>query len=124
MLFPNDVMYTKDHVWVLIEGNTAKVGITDYAQDQMGSASLIDLPEVGNQIEAGEVLAEIEASLENAEVICPLSGEVVEVNEELDYSPEMLNDDPYGTWIAELALSDPEEAEDLIDADEYEDYVI
>ena len=121
MFYPDDVKYTKDHIWALIDGDSARIGITDYAQDMYGELLYIGLPEVGTRLCAGDVLAEIEASDTNTDIICPLSGEVVSVNDDLEDSPELINEDPYGAWIVEIEMSDPDESDDLIEADEYEE---
>jgi len=121
MFYPNDILYSREHTWALVDGDTAKIGITDYAQDQMGEIFSIELPEEGGQFSAGDVLCEVESSSSFSEIICPLSGDVIAVNEELIDSPELMNDDPYTNWIVELQLSDTDEIEDLIDADEYEE---
>lgn len=121
MFYPDDVKYTRDHTWALIDGDTAKIGITDFAQDMFGEMLYIGLPEVGTRLTVGDVLAEIEAFDTNTDILSPLSGEVISVNDNLEDSPELLNEDPYGAWIVEIELSDPDEADDLIDADEYEE---
>ena len=121
MFYPNDILYSREHTWALVDGDTDKIGITDYAQDQMGEIFSIELPEEGGQFSAGDVLCEVESSSSFSEIICPLSGDVIAVNEELIDSPELMNDDPYTNWIVELQLSDTDEIEDLIDADEYEE---
>ena len=118
MGFPADLKYTKDHVWVKVEGDTAKVGITDFAQEQLGDILFVDLPEEGAELTAGEVFTEIESSKTASEVPAPVSGEVVAVNEDLDDSPEAINEDAYAAWIVEVKVTDG--LDDLISAADYE----
>lgn len=120
MNHPDELLYTADHAWVLIEGDTAKIGITDYAQDQLGDILFVDLPAVGDTVGIGETLFEVESAKTASEVPSPLSGEISAVNEELDDSPELINEDPYVNWIVQLLFEDDSEVGDLISADEYE----
>lgn len=119
MEFPSELKYTKEHVWVKVNGNTAKIGITDYAQEQLGDILFVDLPAVGDQVNVGETFTEVESSKTATEVASPVTGEIVAVNEELDDSPEAINDDAYEAWIIEVEVSDG--IEDLLTAEEYED---
>ncbi|MBR3004127.1 MAG: glycine cleavage system protein GcvH [Lachnospiraceae bacterium] len=123
MYNPDDVKYSSEHTWAQIEGDTARIGITDYGQECMGDVLYIDFPNVGVNIGAGEVLLEIETSDTGQTVYSPLSGEVTAINRDVDDSPELINEDPYGAWIVEMILSDPDEEDDLMDADEYEEYL-
>lgn len=120
MNFPADVKYTKDHVWVKVDGDTAKIGITDYAQDQLGDILFVDLPEEGDTLEKGENFTEVESSKTASEVPAPISGEVVAVNELLDDEPEAINDDAFESWIVEIKIEDATELDDLMDAAAYE----
>ncbi len=120
MNFPTDVKYTKDHVWVKVDGDTAKIGITDYAQDQLGDILFVDLPEEGDSLEKGENFTEVESSKTSSEVPAPISGEVVAVNELLDDEPEAINDDAFEAWIVEIKIEDATELDDLMDAAAYE----
>jgi len=120
MGYPTDLKYTKEHVWVKVEGDNVKLGITDYAQDQLGDILFVDLPEVGTTFAAGEVFTEIESSKTASEVPAPVAGEVVAVNEELDDSPENINEDAYAAWIVELKVSNASELDDLLSASDYE----
>ena len=120
MNFPADVKYTKDHVWVKVDGDTAKIGITDYAQDQLGDILFVDLPEEGDSLEKGENFTEVESSKTASEVPAPISGEVVAVNELLDDEPEAINDDAFDAWIVEVKIEDATELDDLMDAAAYE----
>ena len=120
MSFPADLKYTSEHVWVKVEGDTAKLGITEFAQDQLGDILFVDLPEVGATFSAGDVFTEIESSKTASEVPMPVGGEIVAVNEELDDSPENINEDAYAAWIVEVKMSDASELDALITAEAYE----
>ena len=118
--YPEDLRYHEEHDWARIEGDQATLGITWYAQDSLGEVVFWDPPEVGKQIEAGDSYAEVESVKAVSDVIAPLSGEVVEVNEALGDAPETINGDPYGEgWMIKIKVSDPSEQEDLMDADAY-----
>ena len=120
MTFPADLKYTSEHVWVKVEGDTAKLGITEFAQDQLGDILFVDLPEVGATFSAGDVFTEIESSKTASEVPMPVGGEIVAVHEELDDSPENINEDAYAAWIVEVKMSDASELDALITAEAYE----
>ena len=117
--------YTKDHEWVqVLEDGTVLVGISDYAQKELGDLAYVELPEVGSEFSRGDVLCELESVKAVSEVYAPVSGEVVEVNEELEDSPELLNEDPYENWIAKLKPSNlKEELKELMDAEAYAEYL-
>ena len=118
---PDNLKYHKEHAWVRVSGSKATIGITDYAQEELGDIVYIDLPEVDSSVEANQEISEIESTKATSPVIAPVSGTVLEVNEELADSPEIINEDPYDKgWIAVLELSDPKELDDLMDASEYE----
>jgi glycine cleavage system H protein len=117
---PQDRRYTDQHEWVLLENGTARVGITDYAQDALGDVVFVDLPEVGRRVETGETIAEIESTKSVAELYAPISGELVDVNAALPDAPETVNSDPYGDgWFVVIAPRDPEEVDALLDAEAY-----
>jgi glycine cleavage system H protein len=121
---PDDVKYHREHQWVRVEGKRASVGITDYAQEELGDIVYIELPEVGVEVAAEEDVTEIESTKTTAPLIAPVSGRIVEVNEELKDAPELMNEDPYGKgWIITIEMSDPAEAEELMDAKEYEEFL-
>lgn len=120
MTYPAELKYTKEHVWVKVEGDTAKMGITDFAQDQLGEILYVDLQETGTTLSAGDIFTEVESSKTTSEVPTPLSGEIVAVNEELDDSPENVNEDAYAAWIVEIKMSDTSELDALISAADYE----
>jgi glycine cleavage system H protein len=120
--YPSDLKYHADHDWARIDGDTATFGITWYAQDQLGEVVFFDPPAVGTAVTKDQPYAEVESVKAVSDVIAPLSGEVTEVNEGLSGNPENVNDDPYGEgWMVRVKLSDPSEADDLMDADAYEE---
>ena len=114
-----DLMYSKEHEWVKVEGNKAYIGITDYAQQALGDIVFVELPEVGDEMNAGDLLGTVESVKSVSDIYSPVSGKVVEVNEELEDAPEAINEDPYGSWIAVIELSDTTELEELMDEDAY-----
>ncbi|MCL2332170.1 MAG: glycine cleavage system protein GcvH [Actinomycetia bacterium] len=121
MIIPSEFKYTRDHEWVKIESDQATVGISDYAQDQLGGLVFVNLPTVGEAFEAGAVFGEVESVKSVSELLAPLSGEVVATNTELESAPETINDDPYGAgWIVKFTLSDPAQVDGLLDASAYE----
>lgn len=116
---PTELKYTKSHEWVAIDGDTATVGITDHAQDLLGDMVYIELPEVGDSLEAGKECAVVESVKAASDVYSPLSGEVVEINESLADSPETVNSDPYGGWLFKVKMSNAVEADSMLDAAAY-----
>ncbi len=118
--YPDDVRYHAEHDWARIEGERATFGITWYAQDSLGDVVFFDPPEVGASVTKGEPYTEVESVKAVSDVIAPLSGEIVAVNEEAAEDPELINGDPYGKgWMVEVKLTDPSEADDLLDAGAY-----
>jgi glycine cleavage system H protein len=111
--------YSKEHEWAKVEGDRAYVGITDYAQDQLGDIVFVELPDIDDELTADDRLGVIESVKAVADVRCPLAGRVVEVNEELEATPESVNQQPYEAWIAVLEIADKKELEDLMSAEEY-----
>ncbi|MFN4013014.1 MAG: glycine cleavage system protein GcvH [Aquificaceae bacterium] len=115
-----DRYYTKDHEWALIKGNKAWIGITDFAQKELGDVVYIDLPQVGESYESGDTIANVESVKSVSPIYSPLSGTVIEVNETLSDEPHLINESPYEDgWIAVIELSDPMEVEDLMPAEDY-----
>ena len=112
--------YTEKHDWIRVEGEFAYIGITDFAQDQLGEILFIEMPEVGDEISAGKEYGVIESSKVASDLISPISGEVVEINERLDDEPEYINEDAYDAWIVKVKLSDIDELDSLINAESYE----
>lgn len=118
---PNNLKYTKDHEWVKIDGDIATVGITDYAQDQLGDIVFVDIQTMGETLEREEIFGAIEAVKTVADAFMPVSGEVVEVNPDLEGAPESVNKDPYGAgWMIKVKMSNPEEVNELLSAEEYQ----
>ncbi len=121
---PEDLKYQKEHTWVRVSGKKATVGVTDYAQDALGDIVYIDLPEVDTDVEANSEIGEIESTKATSSIISPVSGRVIEVNEDLSESPETINEDPYGKgWIAIIEIEDLSELDDMMDSTEYAKYV-
>jgi len=119
--YPDDLLYHAEHDWARVEGDEAVFGITWYAQDSMGEVVFFDPPKVGAQVSKDSPYTEVESVKAVSDVICPLSGEVVAVNDELSDSPEKINEDPYGEgWLVRVKLSDPSEQEALLDAAAYQ----
>lgn len=120
MNFPKELKYTPEHIWVKAEGNTITVGISDFAQDELGDILFVDLPAAGDTFAAGEKFTEIETSKTTSELALPFAVEVVEVNEALDDEPEAINEDAYANWIAKFTVEDIAAVEALLDAAAYE----
>ncbi|MBS1128751.1 MAG: gcvH [Nitrospirae bacterium] len=121
---PDDIKYHREHAWVRVEGKNATIGITDMAQQQLGDIVYVDLPERDTETDADSELCEIESTKATSPVISPVSGRVLEVNEDLGDSPEIINEDPYGNgWIVVITMSDPSEVNDLMTRDEYEKFL-
>ena len=121
---PEDFRFHKEHTWARVSGKKATIGITDYAQESLGDIVYIDLPETDIEVTANTELTEIESTKATSTVIVPVSGTVIEVNEKLADSPEIINEDPYGKgWIAIINMDNPVEVDDLMDSEEYDAYV-
>jgi glycine cleavage system H protein len=119
---PEDLLYTKEHEWIRIAGDTGTVGITDHAQDELGDVVFVELPKVGDKLAAGKALGTIESVKAVSEIFCPVSGEVTEVNTSLVDAPETINADPYGKgWLVRLRIEKPNEG--LLSAKQYEEYI-
>jgi glycine cleavage system H protein len=123
MAYPAGYKYTKDHEWIEVAGDRGKVGITDYAQKQLGDVVYVELPDVGTRLKAGQSFGTIESVKAVSELYAPVSGEVLEVNTMLKDKPEQVNADPHASWMIVLKLTDPSEAADLLDASQYDDVV-
>lgn len=124
MQIPEDLKYTKDHEWARIEGDVVTIGITDYAQSELGDIVYVELPEVGNQTTQGESFGTIEAVKAVSDLFAPLSGEVIEVNTALTDQPEIINKDPYGEgWIIKIKISNPSEVDKLLNKEQYEELI-
>jgi glycine cleavage system H protein len=123
-MYPEDLRYSKEHEWIKIEGDRGTIGITDYAQQQLGDVVYVELPEVGATFSINDVFGSIESVKAVSELFCPLSGEVLEVNQETTDSPESVNQDPHGkAWLIVIRVTDPSEVENLMSASDYQKYV-
>ena len=120
MAYPGDLKYTKDHEWMRISGDVAEVGITNFAQEQLGDVVYVELPDVGRRVNAGESFGSIESVKAVSELFAPAAGEIVEVNPSLKDHPESVNKQPHETWMVRLRLSDPKAVESLLDSAAYE----
>lgn len=124
MEFPEELKYTEEHEWVLVEDDIVTIGITDFAQDSLGDVVFVELPEVGATLEAGKPFGVVESVKAVSDIYAPVSGEVVEVNEELPDAPETINTSPYEDgWMIKVKLSDKSQLDDLLDADDYQDFI-
>lgn len=123
-MYPENYLYSKDHEWVLFEDGIATIGITDYAQHELGDVVYVDLPAVGDSFDAGEPFGSVESVKAVSEVFCPVGGEVVEVNPALDATPELINQSPHQqAWMVKLRISNREELKELLGAEEYQEYL-
>ena len=121
MNFPDNIRYTSEHEWIRVEGDEAFVGITDYAQSELGEIVFIDVPTEGETVAQGEVFGSIEAVKTVSDLNMPVTGEVLEINGALDAQPELVNNDPYGEgWIIRISVKDPAELDNLMDAAAYQ----
>ncbi|HZH33797.1 MAG TPA: glycine cleavage system protein GcvH, partial [Pyrinomonadaceae bacterium] len=121
---PENLRYSKDHEWVRVEGETATIGISDYAQESLGDVVYVDLPKEGATFAAHESIGSVESVKAVSDIFTPVGGEVLEVNEALNDSPETVNSDPYGeAWMAKIRLSNPAEVDELMDAAAYQEYL-
>lgn len=124
MNFPENLKYTSEHEWIRKEGDVAYVGITDYAQSQLGDIVFVDVPTVGETLKKDEVFGTIEVVKTISDLFIPVSGEVIELNEQLEGNPELVNSDPYGEgWIIKVRLTEPKELDNLLDAAAYKKVV-
>jgi glycine cleavage system H protein len=124
MTFPENLKYTKDHEWILVEGKTGLVGVTEYAQGELGDVVFVELPKIGRQVKQGESFGTIEAVKAVSDLYAPVSGEIVAINMELEKSPELVNKDPYGDgWMIKISVKDPNELKNLHDVKAYRDLI-
>ncbi len=123
-MIPDDLRYSADHEWVKVEGKQAVIGITDYAQQELGDIVYLELPDVGTEVVMEEEVTEIESTKTTSPVLAPVSGTIIEINEELRESPQLINEDPYGKgWIAILKMTNPDDLDGLMSAKEYEEHI-
>tara|TARA_Y100000996_G_scaffold227913_1_gene179192 strand:+ start:361 stop:738 length:378 start_codon:yes stop_codon:yes gene_type:complete len=121
---PNDIKYTKEHEWVSLDGETATIGITDYAQSQLGDIVFVEFPDINSEINQNETFGVIEAVKTVADLFAPVSGEIIEVNSSLEDSPNFINSDPYGSgWIIKVKIKDSNEYNGLMSSDVYEEHI-
>ena len=124
MEFPEELKYSKEHVWLRVEGSRAVVGITDFAQESLGDIAAVELPDEGEQVEQEDSMGSLEARKTIAELYAPVSGAVQTVNADVIDNPALINDDPYDSgWLLEIELDDPDELKALMSADDYADYI-
>lgn len=124
MNFPNNLKYTKDHEWIRLEGDVAYIGITDFAQSELGEIVYVDVDVEGETLSAGDIFGSIEAVKTVSDLLCPVAAEVLEVNEELEDNPALVNDDPYGKgWIIKVNVISPAEVDGLMDAAAYQELI-
>ncbi len=120
-MYPTDRRYSKDHEWIAVDGETARIGITDFAQKELGDIVYVELPPNGQRVKAGDVLGTIESVKAVSEILAPVAGTVVDANQELDGKPEAVNEDPHGSgWYCKLRLADAAEVDTLLDAEAYQ----
>ena len=123
-MYPKDLKYDREHEWVRLDGDVATIGISHFAQDQLGEVVYVDLPSVGDTLAAGDSFGEVESVKSVSELFCPVTGEIVEVNDALSDAPEVVNEDPYGDgWMIKVKLADTSEVDGLMDADGYEAFL-
>ena len=122
---PSELKFLSSHEWVLVEGDIATIGVSDHAQELLGDLVYVELPEVGTTVAAGDSVGVIESVKAASDTYAPISGEVIEINEDLEDAPERINVDPYGDgWMYKLAIEDPEELENLLDAEAYSESIV
>ena len=122
-MYPSDRRYTKDHEWITVTGTLGRVGITDFAQKQLGDVVFVELPDVGRAVSQGETAGTIESVKAVSELYSPASGKVVAVNPDLSTKPELVNHDPHGTWLYDIELSNPRDVDNLLNNDQYAELV-
>ena len=122
-MYPSDRRYTKDHEWITVTGTLGRVGITDFAQKQLGDVVFVELPDVGRAVSQGEAAGTIESVKAVSELYSPASGKVVAVNADLSTKPELVNKDPHGTWLYDIELSNPRDVDNLLNNDQYAELV-
>ncbi len=123
-MYPDDLKYTTQHEWIRLDGETARIGITSYAQDALGDIVFVQLPDVGDGVQSGQAFGEVESTKSVSDVYAPFTGEVKAKNEALDSTPELVNSDPYGDgWLIEITVTDPSALDGMLDAEAYKRHV-
>jgi len=121
---PSDLLFTKEHEWLRIDGNVGTIGISDHAQKELGEVVYVELPKPGTKFDSGGTFGSVESVKAVSELFLPVAGEVIEINEELGSAPEKINEDPYGAgWMVRIRLPDPSQTADLMSAEEYDEYI-
>ena len=124
MILPNHLLYTKEHEWIEFKDDLAIVGITDYAQSQLGDVIFVEFPEIGANLDIGSSFGEIEAVKTVSDLFAPISGNVISINDEIEDTPDLVNTDPYGEgWLIKMSPTKNEQKEELMDADEYKNFI-
>ena len=124
MKIPADLIYTKEHEWILVENDIATIGVTDYAQQELGDVVYVELPAEGQELEPKDEFGSVESVKAVSEIYAPIGGTVTEINSDLDDNPELVNDDPYGdAWMIRVKISDKTQLEALMSAEQYEEYI-
>ena len=124
MKLPHDLKYTKEHEWIRVDDNTATIGITDFAQEELGDIVFVELEEVGDTFDQEDVFGTVEAVKTVSELFAPVSGEIIKINDDLEDEPELVNNDPYGKgWMVKLKISDASELDQLLSAEDYEEII-
>ncbi|MDT8420635.1 MAG: glycine cleavage system protein GcvH [Desulfuromonadales bacterium] len=124
MEFPEELKYTEEHEWVSLDGDVATIGVTDFAQDQLGDVVFVELPEVGEQLQSGKPFGVVESVKAVSDVYAPVSGEVIEINDALPDDPELINNSPYEEgWMLKIRLSAPAELDELMSVDAYQEFI-
>ena len=124
MNIPENLKYTKDHEWIIVDGDTATIGITDFAQSELGDIVFVEVDTEGESLDSEEVFGTVEAVKTVSDLFIPVSGEITEMNENLEDNPELINDDPYGEgWIIKMKISDASELDGLLSADDYKELI-
>jgi glycine cleavage system H protein len=123
-MYPEENLYSKDHEWIFVQGDIGVIGITEYAQKELGDVVYVDLPEVGDGFEANEPFGSVESVKAVSEIFCPVAGEVIEVNTKLEDTPELINESPHQkAWMIKLRITNTDELKELLNAAEYEEYI-
>ncbi len=123
-MYPEENLYTKDHEWIFVQDDIGTVGVTDYAQHELGDVVYVDLPEVGDTFEASEPFGSVESVKAVSEVFCPVGGEVIDINTKLEDNPELVNESPHQkAWMIKIRIASPNELKELLSAEEYEEYL-
>lgn len=116
------LLYSEDHEWIKVDGNIATIGITDFAQHELGEIVFVDMPGEDDEFDAGDALGAIESVKAASDVLMPITGKIVEINEDLDDEPGMVNEKPYEAWIVKIEIADPSELDSLMDSNKYEEF--